>query len=304
MLLYIGAGAVLIGLGATMMLLLATRTSSASVAHSLALIERGVRPQEMAKQDLAFGDRLVKPIFAWTRRLALAISPKGTTARMVRLLDFAGNPPGWTAERILGIKGAALILGVLLGFLIGKLSFIGFVIAIMLGALGFFVPDLLLRNRGDHRQDDLRRGLADALDMLTVCVEAGQGFDAALQQVARAVTGPVAGEFSRVIQEISIGRSRGAAFSSLAERTSVPEIKTFVTAIVQADQLGIPIGQVLHEQAIEMRLIRRQRAEEQAQKVPIKILFPMLLGIFPSFFIVILGPGIIKLVQAFSHLNM
>jgi len=136
-----------------------------------------------------------------------------------------------------------------------------------------------------------------------VCGEAGQGFDAAIMQVAKALKGPVAGEFARVLQEIQIGKPRGDAFSALAERTSVPEIKTFVTALVQADRLGLPIGKVLREQANQMRLIRRQRAEEKAQKVPIKILFPMLLCIFPALLIVIIGPGIIKMVAAFSHLN-
>ncbi|TWP33714.1 type II secretion system F family protein [Leekyejoonella antrihumi] len=303
MLLYIGAGAVLVGLACALILTFAARSGSASVAHSLALIDQGVRPHEMAKQDLPLGDRVAKPIFASTRRLAIAISPKGTTSRIVRLLDFAGNPAGLSAERVLGFKGAGLIIGAVVGLLLGRLSLAGVLASIVLGAIGFFLPDLLLHNSGQHRQDALRRGLADALDMLTVCVEAGQGFDAALQQVAGAVTGPVAGEFARVIQEVSIGKSRAAAFSSLASRTSVPEIKTFVTAIVQADQLGIPIGQVLHEQAGEMRLIRRQRAEEQAQKVPIKLLFPMMFCIFPALFIAILGPGAIRIVQMFSHLG-
>jgi tight adherence protein C len=139
--------------------------------------------------------------------------------------------------------------------------------------------------------------------MLTVCVEAGQGFDGAILQVAKSVEGPVAGEFARVLAEIQIGKSRGAAFSSLASRTKVPEIRTFVTALVQADRLGLPIGSVLREQSIQMRLVRRQRAEEKAQKVPVKILFPMLLCIFPALFIVIIGPGAIQMINTFSHLN-
>jgi tight adherence protein C len=167
--------------------------------------------------------------------------------------------------------------------------------------VGFYLPDLLIYNAGVKRQDGLRRGLADALDMLTVCVEAGQAFDGALQQVAKSVTGPVAGEFSRVLQEIQIGRSRGAAFQSMSQRTSVPEVKTFVTSLVQADRLGLPIGAVLREQALQMRLVRRQRAEEKAQKVPIKILFPMLLCVFPAMFIVIVGPGAIRVMSSFAN---
>ena len=169
-------------------------------------------------------------------------------------------------------------------------------------AAGFFLPDLLVYNLGVKRQQELQRGLAEALDLLTVCVEAGLSFDGALMQVARSVSGPVAGEFTRVLSEIQIGMGRGPAFRALADRTKVPEIRTFVTALVQADRLGLPLGSVLREQAKEMRLVRRQQAEEKAQKVPVKILFPMLLFIFPALFIVIIGPAAIRMVSAFSHL--
>jgi tight adherence protein C len=138
--------------------------------------------------------------------------------------------------------------------------------------------------------------------MLTVCVEAGLGFDAAILQVARSVDGPIAGEFARVLSEIQIGKSRGEAFSSLSERTSAPEVKNFVSALVQADRLGLPIATVLREQTKEMRVVRRQRAEEQAQKVTVKILFPLLLCIFPALFIVLIGPGAIRIVETFSKL--
>jgi len=178
---------------------------------------------------------------------------------------------------------------------------------LLFGALGatagFLLPDLWVMNTGAKRQDVLRRGLADALDMLTVCVEAGQGFDGAILHVAQTVEGPVAGEFARVLAEIQIGKSRGAAFSSLTARTKVPEIRTFVSALVQADRLGLPIGGVLREQSVQMRLIRRQRAEEKAAKIPVKILIPMLLCIFPALFIVIIGPGAIQMIHTFSKLG-
>jgi tight adherence protein C len=190
----------------------------------------------------------------------------------------------------------------LLGALYGGLSLKGVLFCALGAAAGFMMPDLLIMNAGAKRQEVLRRGLADALDMLTVCVEAGQGFDGAILHVARSVEGPVAGEFARVLAEIQIGKSRSAAFSSLANRTKVSEIRTFVTALVQADRLGLPIGSVLREQSVQMRLIRRQKAEEKAQKVPIKILFPMLLCIFPALFIVIIGPGAIQMINTFSHM--
>ena len=138
--------------------------------------------------------------------------------------------------------------------------------------------------------------------MLTVCVEAGQGFDAALMQVARSITGPVGGEFTRALQEIQLGKARGEAFAGVARRSHISEMRTFVTALVQADRLGLPIGGVLREQANQMRLIRRQRAEEKAMKVPVKILFPMLLCIFPAMFIVIIGPAGIRIADTFSHM--
>ena len=272
-------------------------------ALSLAIIENSLSQAEVGRNELPAVDRLVTPFFAGMKGLALRLSPTGTGDRLGRLLDLAGNPPSITVEKMLGFKGAGLLALGLVGVIYGGLTPRGLLFGALGGAAGFFLPDLLVYNIAAKRQEVLRRGLADALDMLTVCVQAGQGFDAALMQVARSVTGPVAGEFARVLQEIQIGKPRGEAFSSLSERTNVPEIKTFVTALVQADRLGLPIGSVLREQSQQMRLIRRQRAEEKAQKVPIKILFPMLLCIFPALFIVIIGPGAIKMVAVFSNLG-
>lgn len=272
------------------------------VARSLAMIEKDVSHEEVGKSELAASDRLITPFLRGMKRLALRLSPSGTSERLTRLLDLAGNPAGLTVERLLGFKGVALLLAIFFGFFVGGLSLKGLMYAAVGGALGFFLPDLMILNVGSKRQEVLRRGLADALDMLTVCVEAGQGFDGAIQHVAKSVDGPVAGEFARVLAEIQIGKSRADAFASLAARTKVPEIRTFVTALVQADRLGLPIGSVLREQSVQMRLIRRQRAEEKAQKVPVKILFPMLLCIFPALFIVIIGPGAIQMIETFSKI--
>jgi tight adherence protein C len=273
------------------------------VARSLALIEHGVDTKEVAKTDLPATERLLLPVLGHTRQLAYRLSPGGTAEGFTRRLDLAGNPGSWTAEKMMGAKGAGLLAGALVGFVLGQFGLRGLLWALAGAGVGFFLPDLLLYNTGLKRQEELQRGLADALDMLTVCVQAGQGFDAALLQVARATTGPVAGEFARVLSEIQIGKSRGQAFASLAERTSVPEVKNFVSALVQADRLGLPIANVLKEQSVQMRLVRRQRAEEKAQKVPIKILFPMLLCIFPALFVVIIGPGAIRMVDAFTGIG-
>jgi len=272
------------------------------VALSLAMLENSVEAKEVGRSDLPALDRLVVPFLSKMRNLSLRLSPVGTATRLGRMLDLAGNPKNFTVERLLGLKGTGLLLGGLLGIFFGGMSLKGVLYAGLGGAAGFLLPDLMVFNLGAKRQEVLRRGLADALDMLTVCVEAGQGFDASLLHVARSVDGPVAGEFARVLAEIQIGKSRGAAFTSLSERSKVPEVRTFVTALVQADRLGLPIGGVLREQSKQMRLVRRQRAEEKAQKVPVKILFPMLLCIFPALFIVIIGPGAIRMINTFSGL--
>ncbi|WP_460964125.1 type II secretion system F family protein [Pedococcus soli] len=300
MLLIVGVVAIAGALVTLVVALSAGAGQTTGVARSLELIEKSVNHQEVSKSDLPLMDRIVLPALARTRSLAAKLSPNGTQDGLTKRLDLAGNPGTWTAERIMGAKGAALIVLALIGFVLGGLSVRGLLFAVIGAALGFFLPDLLLMNAGQKRQEELRLGLADALDMLTVCVEAGQGFDAALMQVAKSTTGPIAGEFARVLSEIQIGKSRGEAFSSLARRTSVTEAKTFVSALVQADRLGLPIGAVLREQSNQMRLVRRQRAEEKAQKVPVKILFPMLLFIFPALFIVIIGPGAIRIVDTFS----
>ena len=297
-------GAVSIAAACVMLVVVASLGggTTTGVARSLEMIESSVSRDEVGRSELPAADRLVRPILSGMKRLALRFSLSGTGDRLTRLLDLAGNPPALTLERLLGFKGAGLVLGGVVGLFFGGLSLRGLFFAAAGATAGFFVPDIAVMNTGAKRQDVLRRGLADALDMLTVCVEAGQGFDGAILHVAKVVEGPVSGEFARVLAEIQIGKSRSAAFSSLASRTKVPEIRTFVTALVQADRLGLPIGGVLREQSQQMRLIRRQRAEEKAQKVPIKILFPMLLCIFPAMFIVIIGPGAIRMVDVFSKM--
>jgi len=271
------------------------------VAKSLMLIDQQIDRREVVTTELATKDRLITPILDRTKGLARALSPGGADDRYTKMLDQAGNPSGWSVERILGLKGAGLLVGVVLGAFYGKFQLPNAILfAVIGGAALFFLPDLLIKNVAQRRQEQTSKGLADALDMLSVCVEAGQGFDAALLQVARNVDGPISGEFARVLSEIQIGKSRGEAFSSMGDRVSLPEVKNFITALVQADRLGLPIAGVLREQTINMRLVRRQKAEEKAQKVTIKILFPLMFCILPALFIVIIGPGGIRMMQAFG----
>jgi tight adherence protein C len=271
------------------------------VARSLAVLEQRRREGQVARHELPAKDRLLLPTLERFQSLGRALSPSGAAATLQRRLDFAGNPGSWTVERLLGAKGLLLTVGAVLGGLVGGIGLWGVVLAVAFGALGFFLPDLLVYNSGLHRQEAIRRSLSNALDMLTVSVEAGLGFDAALLQVAQATYGPLAGEFARVLQEIRIGKSRIEAFSAMGQRTDVSELRSFVTALSQADRLGIPVANVLREQAKEMRVLRRQLAEEKAQKVPVKILFPLIFCIFPALFVVIIGPGAIRIVGIFTN---
>jgi tight adherence protein C len=231
-----------------------------------------------------------------TRRL----TPNTYGRHLQHKLDIAGNPRDWAAERVMAFKGIGLMLGILLGLLLGSKH--GIAVAffpLFGGAFGFFLPDLWIRNLGEHRQQELVLGLPDAIDMMTVCVEAGLGFDSSLSRVARNLDGPVAAEFARVLQEMQFGKARSEALRALVERTDVSEVRTFVSSIIQSSELGISIGDVLREQASEMRTRRRQRAEEKAQKLPVKILFPLLLCMLPALFVVVLGPAVINIVHAF-----
>ncbi len=241
-------------------------------------------------QDASFTDRVMVPLFGMTGRLARRLSGAGIAEKLQSRLDVAGNPTMWTVERVLSLKGFGLLIGGGLGYVLGS-GALAILLAVAFAAAGFFLPDVLIYNIGLKRQVDVARALPDSMDLLTISVEAGLGFDAALSQVSQNTDGPLAGEFFRVLQEMQIGKSRAEAFRSLADRTTVPELRQFVSSLVQADQFGIPIARVLREQSQELRVKRRQVAEEKAQKVPVKIMVPLVLFIFPVLFIIILGPA-------------
>lgn len=297
---YAGAGLIAAAILLAAVLLLRSSDDSQTVSRSLALINGAPvvtgRVTEDRNQDLV--ERLFRSIAPIIRRL----TPTSVSDRLARNLDRAGHPAPWTVERLLGAKGVCAATGLLLGSLLGGgLTLQGALFAVLLGGLLFFVPDVLLYNAALHRQEQVMRGFAETLDMLTICVEAGQGFDAALVEVSRNVKGPIAGELARMTAEIQIGTSRSEAFRGLGARVNLPEVKSFVTAIAQADKLGIPIASVLREQTAAMRLARRQKAEAQAQKVTVKILFPLILCLFPALMVVVIGPGAIRIIQMFSQ---
>lgn len=254
----------------------------------------------LEEREESFSDRVLAPTTERLAALARTLSPAGIAGRIQQRLDFAGNPGGWTVDRILAFKGLGLVTGGVIGLLWHASFAVRLVLGLALAAAGFYLVDLFIYNVGLKRQDEIRRGLPDAMDLLTICVEAGLGFDAALSQVAARVPGAIAGEFQRVLQEMQIGKTRTDAFRSLADRTTVPELRAFVSSLTQADAFGIPVANVLRTQSKEARIKRRQRAEEKAQKVPVKIMVPLVMFIFPVLFIVVIGPGAIRIVQNFS----
>jgi tight adherence protein C len=292
-----GAAIVLLVFG-----LLAAKPKQTGVAGALTSIERHYRHRAVVPAD---GTESGEPtrLPGWARNLAIRLSPASMVSGLQGQLDLAGNPRNLTADRILALKGLGLLAGAALGVLFGIHSP---ALAILYAAIGavlvFFLPDLLLYNTGIKRQERILADLPDALDMLTVCVEAGLGFDAALAQVARNTKGPLAEEFARALQEMQIGLSRAQALRGLSERTTVVELRAFVSALVQASELGIPVARVLREQTAEMRIKRRQRAEEKAQKVPVKIMFPVVTCLFPALLVIIIGPGVISIAHALFHL--
>ena len=275
------------------------------VGRNLASVQRtGTLARRVAGPSLAdsLAQRVLRPLGGAAVSLSRRMSGADITETIRQRLDLAGNPSRWTVERVLLSKTLGLFGCGAFGLLIGHAKASHAVLyGIVFAVGGFFLPDMLLKNVGLKRQELIQRTLPDSLDMLTISVEAGLAFDAALSQVARNTEGPVGAEFSRVLQEMRIGKSRGDAFRSLQGRTTVPEFRSFVSAIVQADSFGIPIANVLRTQAKEMRLKRRQRAEEQAQKVPLKIMIPVVMCIFPALFVVIIGPGVIGALQVLHH---
>lgn len=304
--LVLGAVVLFAGVLLALAALFDTAQSRAQVGRSITAVSgmgfAGSRAAAAAPNaEGSFVDRVLGPAFEHAVELGRRLSPAGSSQKLAHQLDRAGNPIAWTQERVYAAKALLLVVFAIVGGLLSQQT-IAVIVVVPLAALaGFFLPNLLIYNVGVKRELDIQRSLPDALDLLTISVEAGLGFDAALSQVARNTDGPLAGEFFRLLQEIQIGKTRAAAFRALGDRTHLAEMRSFVTAMVQADGFGIPIADVLREQAGEMRIKRRQRAEQRAQQVPVKILFPLVMFILPALFVVILGPGAIGIYNAFSH---
>jgi tight adherence protein C len=256
-----------------------------------------VQPKSLEEMELQqpFFDRIMRPMI---QRLARGRRQEGgMVARVDAKLERAGYPAGLRGADWVGVKFLALIGFAVLFFLLGLLLTQQPVVALLFlavgGVIGYIAPEFWLGRRIRARSETMVLDLPDVLDLLTISVEAGLGFDAALAKVVEKMEGPLVDEFSQALSEVRMGRPRREALRDVAARADAQPVSNFIGAIVQAEQLGVPIAKVLQIQSNQLRIERRQRAEEAAAKAPVKMLFPMVGCIFPTIFIVILGPAIV-----------
>jgi tight adherence protein C len=254
--------------------------------------------EEIELQQPLF-ERTLRPLTARLSGVAGRLASPKKAVLTDKRLALAGYPGGMRTIDFLVLKLVFALVGAGLVFLIGMLSggaAMGFLLFIPGGGISFFLPEFWLSRRIKKRQSLVLRAIPDTLDLLTVSVRAGLSFDGALGKVVEKAPGPLADEFRRMLAEVRVGKTRREALRDIVPRTEVPSLTAFIGAIIQAEQLGVPIAKVLQIQSEQLRIERRQRAEEMAQKAPIKMLFPLVGCIFPSLFIVILGPALIMVV--------
>jgi tight adherence protein C len=304
--LVIGIGAIFAGIFLSLTAIGVFTNEVTGVSRSLAVMASFSSAPKVMQDELqpSFQNRVLLPALDRLVGIGRRLTPGNYSERVQQKLNIAGNPPGWTVDRVVSLNvagiGVGLVGGLLIGLLLGKGGLALVVCAGIGGVVGYFGPNLYIYQKGYDRTAKMLRDLPDALDLMCISVEAGLGFDAALAQVARNTEGPLAAEFARVLQEMQIGLGRSNALRAMGERTPLPDLRGFCSAMVQADAFGIPVGQVLRVQSAEIRTKRRQRAEEAAQKIPVKIMIPLVLFILPALFVAVLGPAIIKLSGVFG----
>ena len=248
-------------------------------------------------------ERAIAPIVEGLGKFALRFTPQGWVNKAQKKLVYAGmadrmDGNTWAALRIIALIGVLVLFFIVqsaFGTPIQKLMLFG-----VLMGIGFFGPEAVLNRRIDERRKEMEKSLPDLIDLLVISVEAGLGFEAAMGRVTQAVPGELSREFTRTLQETRVGVSRHKALRALAERTDVDDLNAFVLALIQADQFGVSIARMLRVQADEMRIRRRQRAQEKAFAAPVKLVFPLVLCIFPSMFVVLLGPAAINIATVFG----
>lgn len=250
---------------------------------------------EEIELSLPITDRLLVPMLRGVGNFVTRFAPQSTLERTAKQLKLAGSPRNMSAAEFWAIRGFATIgLGVLIFFTMSRSDLTTgrrILYTLLAAGVGFLLPQLWLRSIIDRRKAAIIKKLPDALDLMTICVDAGLTFDGAMDKVYEKWRDPLSIEFGRVIYEMQLGKSRRQALRDMVERIEVPDVTSFVASVLQADQLGVSIGKVLRIQSEQMRVRRRQRAEEKAQQAPIKMLFPLVFLVFPAMFIVLLGPA-------------
>lgn len=302
---YLASLAIAVAVALVLYALIALRTDTRSVVATN--LQRGeltnLREIRLARPS---SERAIEPLVARLSRMVRRVTPIGSLRNLERKLVLAGRPTNWPLERVLAAKvllGAAGVIVAVLRIGAGGSAGVA-VLMCMFAALLFFTPDVVLSARAAERQRAILVTLPDTLDQMTICMEAGLAFEAAMARASHSNAGPLAQEIVHTLQEIQVGVGRREALTALADRSRVQDLRYFVTAVLQAERYGIPISRVLNDQASELRLKRRQRAEETARKLPLKLLFPLILFILPPLFIVIVGPAILQLLDSFSGLGL
>jgi len=301
-------GVVVVG-GAIMLVVIGLRDSSDKVDPLQdRLMEYAARGETVNLEEIELSqplsERVIFPVARKLGELALRFTPQNALQETAQKLEQAGSPRGidptifWASRFVAAVVLAGILLFVFsmatIDWTWGRKITIVFIFTV----LGFYLPELLIRSKIQRRQKDIRKALPDALDLLTICVEAGLGFDGAMSKVFEKWDNELSRAFGRVLREIQLGKLRREALRDMAERIGIPEMTSFVAAIIQSEQLGVSMARVLRIQSDQMRVKRRQAAEEEAQKAPIKMLFPMALLIFPSILIILLGPAALMLMQS------
>ena len=300
----LGVVAVGLAIGLALYAVLSQAEEKAVVRASLRQLEdyevESVREQELLAP---LKDRAIAPILNGLTSLGNRFTPVGYAQDIRKKLVTAGKADQESYDRFMAVRVVTIVLAPIAAYLAFQYSPVGgfgrLVLTLLAAAVLVVGPDSVLNRQVEARQYEIRRKLPDVMDLLTISVEAGLGFEQALDRTVAAVPGPLTEEFSRMLGEVRAGATRADAMRALDARTNVPEIRSFVLAILQADTFGVSIGRVLRAQADEMRIKRRQLAQERAAKAPVKMLVPMVFCIFPALFVVVLGPAALNIMEVF-----
>jgi len=259
---------------------------------------------EEIEMSQPFSERVILPFARKLGEFAIRFTPQNWLASISRKLELAGSPSKLDPSMYLSLQficaaGLGILLFVVTSFLLSGFS-LGekFLYSVLGCLLGFFLPQIYISSVISKRQKSVRHALPDALDLLTICVEAGLGFDAAMVKVAEKWDSPLSMGFARVIQEIQLGKLRREALRDMANNIDIPEMTSFVAVVIQSEMLGVSMAKVLRIQSDQMRVKRRQMAEEEAHKSPIKMLIPMILLIFPALLIILMAPAVMSIMQS------